>query len=491
MKKILSILLISSLLLSSCNKWLDVTAQTDISSDMEFETEAGFRDALIGVYIQMTHKSNYGQDKTWYFMDLLCQPYKAMSTSLAPPEANIQARNYTETRTRQLIDEMWKQAYVAVANINNELKYLELKKTTLNPINYDLIKGELLGLRAFIHFDLLRQFGYGNLGSNRGLMEKLTIPYVVNYSKDYTDQLTYAQTIDLMLKDINESLALLNKVDPIMGVNPMSYYSEVNIDGFYNNRQKRMNYYAVQALKARVCLWEGSSEMKTQALNAAKVVIEAVPSKFSWVTSAEVAITEAERNLTFIQEHIFSLDVQMLGNNSFATTVNSIFNSISNMYSAHTITSANAAKLFENQASDYRYTYVTRTEGSNNTPIKLYQTQNTKKPKYWNIVPIIKIAEMYYIAAECDPANALQYLNTVRSQRGLTNTLVQGVNITTEIEKEYRKEFLAEGQLFYYYKRLGVKTLPAPSTTPTALNDKAYILPYPDKEIMYGNRVQF
>ena len=206
MKKLLSILLISSLLLSSCNKWLDVTAQTDISSDMEFETEAGFRDALIGVYLQLTHKSNYGQDKTWYFMDILCQPYKPFSASLAPNQANIQARKYEDIRVKNLIDDMWKQAYVAVANINNALDYLELRKSDLNPINYALIKGELLGLRAFIHFDLLRQFGYGNLGNDREVMEKPTIPYVIDYSKDYTDQLSYSQTINLMLNDIEESL---------------------------------------------------------------------------------------------------------------------------------------------------------------------------------------------------------------------------------------------------------------------------------------------
>ena len=127
MKKIYSIILISALFLSSCSKWLDITSQTDISSDMEFETEAGFRDALIGVYLQLTHKSNYGQDKTWYFMDLLCQPYKALSTSLAPMESNIQARKYSDMKIRGIIDEMWKQSYVAIANINNALKYLELK----------------------------------------------------------------------------------------------------------------------------------------------------------------------------------------------------------------------------------------------------------------------------------------------------------------------------------------------------------------------------
>jgi len=491
MKKLFSIILASSILLTSCSKWLDVTAQTDISSDKEFETEAGFRDALIGVYVQMTHKSNYGQYKTWYFMDIICQPYKAFSTTLASYEANIQAQKYTDLKVRAIIDDMWKQSYVAIANINNELRYLESNKNVLNPINYSLIKGELLGLRAFLHFDLMRQFGYGNLAGRRAMMDKLAIPYVTNYSKDLTEQLNYTKTIEQMLKDINESLELLYDVDPITGTHPMTYYSDVNVDGFYNNRQKRMNYYAVQALKARVCMWEGSEAMKTQALNAAKAVISAIPVKFSWVTSNEVSVTETDRNLTFWQEHIFNLDVQMLESSSFATIINSAFNSVSNLYTAQTISTSNAATLFENIASDYRYTYVTRSEGSYITPIKLYQHQNQNKRTYWNIVPLIKISEMYYIAAECDPANALQYLNTVRTQRGISTNLLTGVNIAKEIEKEYRKEFLCEGQLFYYYKRLGVTTLPAPVTTPSAMSDKVYIMPYPDKEIMYGNRVQF
>ena len=491
MKRLLTFIIISALSLTSCNKWLDVTSQTDISSDKEFETEAGFRDALIGIYLQMTHKSNYGQDKTWYFMDIICQPYKAFSTSLAPLESGIQARKYNDIKIRGIIDEMWKQSYVAIANINNLLKYLELKKSTLNPINYSFIKGELLGLRAFIHFDLLREFGYGNLGARRDIMEKPTIPYIVSYTKDYTDQLSYSETIELMLNDINESLELLQASDPIVGTHPMSYYSEINIDGFYNNRHKRMNYYAVQALKARVCLWEGSENYKNMALAAAQAVISVVPSKFSWVPSNEVAITETDRNLTFWQEHLFALDVQMIGGISFGTKVNNIFNSVTNLYTSQTISSTNAASLFESISADYRYTYITRTEGSNITPIKLYQSQNNNKKQYWNIVPLIKISEMYYIAAECDPANAIQYLNTVRTQRGITTTLGSGANIAKEIEKEYRKEFLCEGQLFYYYKRLGYTTLPSPVTTPSSMNDNSYILPYPDKEITYGNRIQF
>lgn len=53
MKKriIYSVLLILTVLTSSCESWLDVDPRTKVKSDDLFETEAGFKDALIrGLY---------------------------------------------------------------------------------------------------------------------------------------------------------------------------------------------------------------------------------------------------------------------------------------------------------------------------------------------------------------------------------------------------------------------------------------------------------
>ncbi len=36
--------------LSACNNWLDVSPKTELKAEDMFATEAGFRDALIGVY---------------------------------------------------------------------------------------------------------------------------------------------------------------------------------------------------------------------------------------------------------------------------------------------------------------------------------------------------------------------------------------------------------------------------------------------------------
>lgn len=96
---------------------------------------------------------------------------------------------------------------------------------------------------------------------------------------------------------------------------------------------------------------------------------------------------------------------------------------------------------------------------------------------------------MYYILAECtsDMSEAAHYLSIVRGARGIED-LEPFANETEKmkaIEKEYRKEFYAEGQLWFFYKRLGYKTFQfCPITNMT---EEHYRFPLPDDEIALGN----
>ena len=114
---------------------------------------------------------------------------------------------------------------------------------------------------------------------------------------------------------------------------------------------------------------------------------------------------------------------------------------------------------------------------------------------YGNRVPLIRLPEMYYIAAECYATGAtpnldlaMERLNTVREKRGIYTPLenLDAEGVMEEIAKEYRKEFLAEGVMFYFYKRLGYTTIPHLTET---MDDAKYVVPYPDFEVQMG-RVQ-
>jgi hypothetical protein len=79
-----------------------------------------------------------------------------------------------------------------------------------------------------------------------------------------------------------------------------------------------------------------------------------------------------------------------------------------------------------------------------------------------------------------------RYLKYLENQTLTKNRIMTGFFILVEIQKEYHKEFLSEGVMFYYYKRTGTKTIPNYTED---MEDAQYVLPYPEFEIQSG-RVQ-
>ena len=101
-------------LFSGCESWLDVQPRTKIKSDDLFETEAGFKDALTGIYTLMKSESLYGREMTFGFVEVVTNGY-AYSSSYT----NVANWNYTEVGVRPLVDNMWGKMYNALANVNN------------------------------------------------------------------------------------------------------------------------------------------------------------------------------------------------------------------------------------------------------------------------------------------------------------------------------------------------------------------------------------
>ena len=130
-------------------------------------------------------------------------------------------------------------------------------------------------------------------------------------------------------------------------------------------------------------------------------------------------------------------------------------------------------------------------------------TSNASKYYGKDVLPLIRLPEMYYIIAECetDKNKSAEALNTVMWTRGIAyedgviadddydrldtragydQTHTKRVN---ELMREYRKEFFSEGQLFYFYKRHNYKTFPY-----CVIEDlyAYYQWPFPDIEKSFG-----
>lgn len=483
---IVTILLATSVI-SSCKKgWLDANSSSEISAEDQFKSEAGFKDALIGVYIGMTDQSLYGSQLTWGALDLIAHQYEPQSNFTTTRYYQFQNHNYRDVTSTSQVDAIWNKSYNTIANINTALSYIDQNKSVLNSISYSIIKGELLGLRAYLHFDLMRLYGYGNISGRTDVTGKLAIPYVREFTKNVTPQLSYNETFALLLGDLQAASELL-KEDPIYNnpKKPSSYYVNANRDGFFNKREQRMNYYAVQGLKARVLQWMGGAQNAAAAATAAEEVIQ--------YSGTQLAVsTSAASDPRLYPEHLFNLNVIGL---DLVTNVYFNGNDINNN-NAFLIAPQRAQTLYETANPniglvDIRYNTLLANESRGMVSVKVRQASTLANP---NVLPLMKLPEMYYIAAEnyiqTNLPKAISYLNLVRKSRGIIQDIpatTTAAQLTDELTKEYRKEYITEGQLFYYYKRLGLTTIPNYTGT---VNDKIYVLPYPDAEIEFGQRVQ-
>lgn len=83
-------------------------------------------------------------------------------------------------------------------------------------------------------------------------------------------------------------------------------------------------------------------------------------------------------------------------------------------------------------------------------------------------------------------------MDSIARYRGITAVINDNTSADErmrEIMKEYRKEFLADGQFFFAFKRLAKETFWESMNLGIPREDKVLVLPLPEAEIEYGDRV--
>ena len=457
--------------LVSCEDWLDVRPKSEILTDMHFEEESGFRDQLAGVYTAMTETSMYGRSLSFGLMSVLSQDYDLKSESTYRYAAEY---NYEETGTKGMIDNIWSSTYNCIANLNIMLKYIDNDPNIFTDNNYKMYKGEILGLRAFLHLEMLRIFS----PSPKANANAMAVPYVTQYDKVVTKQKTVNETMNLIIADLLEAEKLLKESD-----------SFLNQDLNYTVRWDRryyFNYYAVVGTLARAYMYKGDT---ANALTYANMIIEEgedYNSDFSW-TSNDTMESKYEQQVDrlFSGECLFYLNVK-----DFNDIVKYHFTS-SASNNTFTPSETKAEQIYEKAmgyGNDYRLHKNFQYDGADKYLWKYHQYENGACT---DIVPVLRKSESYYIAAEIlkesDPERAIELLNLVREARNLEFAPLSDLTadqIQEEVGKEYRKEFLAEGQMFFYYKRLDATRIEGASVNAQSI----YVLPMPDTEIEFGER---
>lgn len=464
----------------SCSDWLDVKSKAQLVEKDMFSNYEGNRNALNGVYQILSHENLYGRELSWGFLSMLGQNYK--SDFMHIKYVSAAEGNYARSEVKDVADGIWAKAYYAIANCNNLIANTVDRDPSFFPegeVEKDLILGEARGLRALMHFDLLRLFAPAPLVADQATY----IPYVTEYPTTLPRALSVNETLDSIIMDLEFAKKSLAYNDTLYNRYVMETVESRIEDAripehgglFFYYRGTRMNYVAACGLLARVYLYKGD---KVNALRHARDAYKFDHMyNFTSVTFLNRASGERSRKLyddlllAFSNNKEYELVKAEVRGNEFK------FKNLQELYV---------------DSDDYRLLYLT---DSTNHPFRWMEptfitsaAENVMKYQ-GPLLPIIRKSEVYYIMCECladtDLEEAMVLLEKARSGRGCKAAIPRTWDKKEFLDflyMEATREFLSEGQTFYLYKRLNLPIFNG--KTPLDLTGKN-VLPLPDGEVIY------
>lgn len=464
---------------TSCKKFLDVKPEGELTGEKLLNNQRGFEDAMYGVYASMNGRTLYGENLSHNTVDVLAQYFESFGNDYT---TNLLKYNYKFAPVQSEILNIWKDMYKNIANANNVLKNLErFSPETLK--FYNLYKGEALGLRAFMHFDLLRLFTE-NIQLNTAAEG---IPYSTDFALKSPKFLPEAEVYQKIIADLTTAEQLLKEDEQYV-----TFPKAIASENFLKDREIHFNLYAVQATLARVYFTKGDMP---KALEYAEKVINS--GKFKLMDKAEIS-AGLMRGVLYPKETIFGL----YSNNYFATVRDRFFYETTfYSYNCKYDTKAVYTGKEAIEGHDFRWEGFFKlpvAQGGNIRFIKLvdpYQLTpdiEYQRPAYLiKGINMIRLPEMYYIAAEAllasNPEKGAEYLDLVLKSRGLKalkdRNPAQPLSVDV-ITKERYKEFIGEGQTFFNRKRLNMDFVNT-NAQPVQASKEIYVLPIPLEEIDY------
>jgi starch-binding outer membrane protein, SusD/RagB family len=470
MKKLSALIFTAILFLNTgCRKWLELEPKSEVSSDVLLSTPEGFSIALNGIYTNLSSDPLYGGELAFNLVDVLGRVYETKNTLYD----GLKNYDYVSNDMDKKINGIWALAYSTIANCNGLLEEMNKKGDGFfKPEERARLEGELLSIRAMLHFDLLRLFAPAPI-----VKDVAAIPYYATLSNAPMPEKLTSEILQSVIADLERSKALQKTFDT--KPDAKEYFHKDFRFEFNNHRDpsffgssKRgfhMGYYATTAMLARVALYAGNNRLALD--NARQVIDDKMPGNEPVITfTSGTNIDVGEYNRLLSQDLLFAL---------YRIDYEEGFNNVAFLL-------PNTSQIFgADLNSDYRKKCYLTPDGKQLLKYKTDQGDKREKDVKSRI-PVIRLSELYHIAAETlydtDPNGALDLLNTLRTKRGCTIPLSPFPTKTAFIDaiiNDARREFAGEGKLFFMYKRLN-KTIPDEANGNQTLTDK-FILPVTER----------
>ena len=451
---------------TSCDSYLDITPDGQVKRDELLETNEGVEDAIYGVYAKLRSTSLYGQEMYFSALEIMSQTLWCYGNQSVTALGQY---NYGNTSVKNVFASVWTDMYNNISNVNSVINAPLVENATTYPAT--IYRGEALALRAFMHFDLMRLFA-----------DQITvkpnadgIPYATQFSLVAPDFESLAENYNHVIADLTEAERLLEGEDQYK-----------NSTAFMTDRQIHLNLHAVRALMARVYLTMGN---KQKALEYAQKVIRESGRQLKTKTEVinDVAGVLSKKECLF---GVYYSGFYSLVSPKLQQTVSYSSLDLRNDF----------MEMYEKGVSglDYRTNaYFTSVDLGGTAKYRLskftdiYDLQNNSSARPADLVQginLIRLPEMYYIAAEClldtDYQKAVDYYNDVITNRGLDPFDGTGAERLTidMINTERYKEMIGEGQTFFNMKRQNLSISSYDNSVTYKPEDGIYTVPVPDSE---------
>ncbi|MDR1272967.1 MAG: RagB/SusD family nutrient uptake outer membrane protein [Odoribacteraceae bacterium] len=491
MKKAILLLAIIATCNVACRDWLDVAPEMQQKESDLFGSYRGFRDALTGCYMSMADRAIYGERLTITNIESLANLWYLPDNSTREEDGYLTRHDYQKDAPgARALAVIYGKLFNTIAQANVILKNIRLTGDVIpDPATRAVIEGEAYAIRAYCQFDALRLFGQ----LPRGATRIVELPYSETASlDDMPAYYGFDAYVTRLKSDVEKALALLEENDPLFQYSFGQLNGPVLDDTYLLFRQSRLNYYAVKALQARLYLYLGERE------NAHAVAMELIApagggdpvSRMSGLDDLTPASSGVDPFPALPSECLFYLSKYNVKDYTTAYLIGgegSLFNN-----TRLGLTPLMRAELYAGQDVSAHNRY-------HNLWAEVYTAASAPHyatKKYWykddasslmlkrQIIPMLRVSEVYLIAIETstdlDEVNALykEYM-TAHNVMLTTGYFTSLAAVQAEILAEYRREFFAEGQMFYAYKRVGAANM---LWRAAAVEEGEYVLPLPETE---------
>lgn len=443
-------------MISSCSKQLDLYPSDKIDASKAYRNVDDLNKGAIGAYALVGY-----DDIT--------------NTSLVSDECMLPTENGTgggvATHRWQYdgssgtVTGYFKDNYVVIDRLNRVLEAIDkVASTSADDQIKKQYRAEMLALRAYSHFELLRNY------ASKYETGAMGIAYMTESIISLPARLSFEQSIAKIKEDLMASKAIM----------PASF-----------NDKSRITLPAISAIQARVALYEKNW---ADAITYSSEAISFLPLS-SKAQFPEIWKDKSDAEIFWKLKKVTSAD-GLLGNFYFNTN--------------NVVLYAPAKKLMDefNQEKDIRfnsYIKIDSTRGLGKTPNIVVKYVGGSAVKNLADVKLYRTGEMYLIRAEANAelsklAEANADLNYLRAARinGYTDTTYSSKDeLVKAVMVERFKELAFEGHRFFDLKRRNMPVQRLPEDAINALGavlltpaEPQYSFPLPDSEVKVNKNMK-